>query len=168
MAPDGPTATRGAKESPVDINGIRDGERAMAHAHTQRSGRLTAPEGTALSAGAMRWLAAAVAAVAIAACWLAAPRVLAAPPVPFAKFCGPGEGAGECLVPRGVAVDPATGHVFMADMINNRVQEFNPWGELVKAWGWGVRTGAAAPETCTSASGCRAGDRRQRPRAVRP
>src|SRR4051812_8034902 len=60
------------------------------------------------------------------------------------KLNGPSAGAAS-------AVD---GHVFILDKNNARVSEFTPWGEFVKAWGWGVRDGGDGLQTCTSASGC--------------
>jgi hypothetical protein len=39
----------------------------------------------------------------------------------------------------------------------NRVNQFSATPTFTKAWGWGVDTGAAAFETCTTASGCQAG-----------
>jgi hypothetical protein len=41
----------------------------------------------------------------------------------------------------GVATDPTTGHVYTVDA-NNRVSEFTPWGNFVKAFGWDVAPGA--------------------------
>jgi hypothetical protein len=68
-----------------------------------------------------------------------------------------GSAAGQVDRPLGVATDPNSGHVFVADAENHRIDEFDIWGQFVKAWGWGVRTGAAELQTCTSATGCRAG-----------
>ena len=61
----------------------------------------------------------------------------------FSAECGfkAAEGSVETLIPRGIAADPITGHVFVADMANQRVVEFDAWGQFVKAWGWGVRDG---------------------------
>jgi hypothetical protein len=56
--------------------------------------------------------------------------------------------AGSIDNPRGVAADPATGHVFVADGDNARISEFTAWGEFVKAWGWGVASGATGQEVC--------------------
>ncbi len=92
----------------------------------------------------------------------------AAAPSPFADFganCGipqqviNGEcsGAGETTVPRGVAVSPTTGNVYVADQFNHRIDEFTPWGGLLRAWGWGVTDGAPELQTCTTVSGCREG-----------
>ncbi len=57
----------------------------------------------------------------------------------------------------GVAVNqvvghPQSGHVYVRDTGNMRVQEFDAEGGFVRAWGWGVATGAEAFEVCTS--GC--------------
>ncbi|HYP54983.1 MAG TPA: hypothetical protein VEQ41_01595 [Solirubrobacterales bacterium] len=65
-------------------------------------------------------------------------------------------------------VDPATGHLFVADQGNARVVEITAWGEFVKAWGWDVVASgpgddAVAPEdefeVCVPANGdaCKAG-----------
>ena len=50
-----------------------------------------------------------------------------------------GEGAGETRNPRGVAASPELpGHVYVADQVNQRIDEFDAWGQFVKAWGWDV------------------------------
>lgn len=70
---------------------------------------------------------------------VAAPMATAQGPFPsFSRFCGPGNGGGECASPRSIAVDPANGHYFTVDELNRRVQEFTSWGEFIKSWGWGV------------------------------
>jgi hypothetical protein len=66
-----------------------------------------------------------------------------------------GDDAGELDNPTGIAVDQTTGHVFVMDRGNRRVQEFTLAGGFVRAWGWGVDSGANAFEVCTS--GCQAG-----------
>lgn len=73
------------------------------------------------------------------------------------RWCAFGAGAGQCNLPRGVAADPRNGHVYVADQNNERIDVFNALGEFVKAWGWGVDTGASEPQTCTETSGCQAG-----------
>jgi NHL repeat len=67
----------------------------------------------------------------------------------------PGPRAGEFSIPRGVAVNQSTGHVYVVDRDNFRVQEFDLGGNFVRAWGWGVATGANAFEICTAS--CRRG-----------
>jgi WD40 repeat protein len=49
-----------------------------------------------------------------------------------------GSGAGQLKSPSAAATDPATGHLYVAEDVNNRVSEFTPWGEFVKAFGWDV------------------------------
>lgn len=68
-----------------------------------------------------------------------APGARAAQTFPqFSKFCGDGEAGGQCAWAAGLAASPANGHLFEVDSRNNRIQEFTPWGEFVKAFGWGV------------------------------
>jgi hypothetical protein len=86
----------------------------------------------------------------------------AAPPeflIQFGNGIGPGghSAAGETSVPTGIATDPDTDHVYIADLGNARISEFTAWGTFVKAWGLGVDTGAPVSETCTTASGCQSG-----------
>jgi len=58
------------------------------------------------------------------------------------RFGGIGEGAGQLKLPAGVATDPVTGHVYTAESgANNRISEFTPWGNFVKAFGWDVAPG---------------------------
>lgn len=66
-----------------------------------------------------------------------------------------GDREGEFLQPTGIAVSRATGHVYVNDRQNQRIQEFDLDGHFVRAWGWGVATGAPEFEVCTSR--CRAG-----------
>lgn len=70
------------------------------------------------------------------------------------KACLTGSSAGQCVAPLGMATDEATGNLYVADRFNQRIDELSPWGEFVKAWGWGVRTGAAELQTCTRTTGC--------------
>ncbi len=79
-----------------------------------------------------------------------------APPTLWTS-CPTGGGAGQCLIPRGIAVDSSSGHVYVADSGNNRIVELDAWGEFVKAWGWGVKDGSPELQTCTTATGCQAG-----------
>lgn len=59
-----------------------------------------------------------------------------------------GSGAGQIKFPWGVAADPETGHVFVADAGNARVEEFSVWGEFIMSWGWGVRDGSPELQVC--------------------
>jgi DNA-binding beta-propeller fold protein YncE len=87
----------------------------------------------------------------------------AAPPKQLWQKCesgvaaGFGVAAGQCVVPVGVVSDPATGDVYVAESGTSRISEFDAWGQFVKAFGWGVRTGAAELQTCTEESTCRSG-----------
>jgi DNA-binding beta-propeller fold protein YncE len=71
-----------------------------------------------------------------------------------------GEAAGQLRFPLGIAVQPGLpGNLYVADRGNNRIDEFSPWGEFVRAWGW--RVNAEAPEerlqSCTTETGCQRG-----------
>ena len=69
---------------------------------------------------------------------------------PAFTFGGFGQKAGNVNVPLGVAVSEATGNVYVVDAANNRVDRFDAQGHFIEAWGWGVKTGAKALETCTT------------------
>ncbi len=82
----------------------------------------------------------------------------------FSKAVGSaGSGAGQLLLHTGdeanagsgVAVNNETHDLYVADTANNRIAEFDASGTFVRAWGWGVATGAAEPQTCTVT--CQAG-----------
>jgi NHL repeat-containing protein len=60
-----------------------------------------------------------------------------------------GANAGQFNKPTGIAVDSA-GTLYVADRYNNRVSEFTSAGTFVRTFGWGVATGAAALEVCTT------------------
>jgi hypothetical protein len=74
-----------------------------------------------------------------------------------------GTSGGELDDPMGVAVNQTSGHVYVMDRDNRRVQEFDLDGSFVRAWGWNViRAGesgdtGAGFEVCTTASSCQAG-----------
>jgi hypothetical protein len=69
-----------------------------------------------------------------------------------------GAGAGQMSLPAGLAVSQREGgDLYVADLLNQRIDEFEPSGTFVRAFGWGVRNGAAELQECTTASGCRAG-----------
>jgi len=71
----------------------------------------------------------------------------------------PGDAASDLGSPSGIVVDAATGNLYVVEQSNARVSEFNPWGQFVRAWGWGVRDGTNEFQICTTATGCRAGIR---------
>lgn len=56
----------------------------------------------------------------------------------LSKFCPSGTAGGQCGQASGLATSPIDGHLFEVDTRNNRIQEFTPWGEFVKAFGWSV------------------------------
>jgi DNA-binding beta-propeller fold protein YncE len=70
-----------------------------------------------------------------------------------ASGSGPGEMSlvaptGQTEPASGVAVDPVTHDVYVADTNNHRVDEFEASGAFVRAWGWGVGGGPGF-EVCT-------------------
>jgi hypothetical protein len=72
----------------------------------------------------------------------------------------PGAEAGQLDFPLAVAAQGGLpGHIFISTNSNNRIDELTPWGEFVKAWGWGVDKSAPAEElqVCTAATGCKKG-----------
>jgi NHL repeat len=77
----------------------------------------------------------------------------ASPAAAEVTLCGStGTAAGQCSSPKGVATDFETGHVYVADRGNNRIDVFNASdGTFLFAFGWGVADGStAAPQTCTT------------------
>jgi DNA-binding beta-propeller fold protein YncE len=66
---------------------------------------------------------------------------LALAPSPTGDLSAPGSG---------LAVNDATHDVYVADTGNHRVDEFASTGAFVRAWGWGVATGAAKLEVCAA------------------
>jgi hypothetical protein len=71
----------------------------------------------------------------------------------------PGSGAGQLASEvGGVAVSGKEGgDLYVADAFNQRVDQFGPAGTFARAFGWGVRDGAAELQTCTTATGCQKG-----------
>src|SRR6187549_10634 len=51
---------------------------------------------------------------------------------------GPNGTAGGMNNPRGVAADPESGHVYVANIASGRINEYTAWGLFVKSWGWDV------------------------------
>ena len=66
-----------------------------------------------------------------------------------------GSGDGQFNHPQDVAIDNATGDIYVADTGNHRVVKLDASGNFLAAWGWGVSDGNPAAEVCTS--GCQAG-----------
>lgn len=70
-----------------------------------------------------------------------------------------GNGAGELSLPQGIAVDQATGTVYVTDQSQRRVDAYSALG--VFEGGFGRQVNATAPanalQLCTSVTGCRAG-----------
>ena len=71
------------------------------------------------------------------------------------SFGSPGSGDGQLKEPSGVAVNEATGDIYVVDSGNNRIVRFNAAHEFVSTWGFGVKDGEKTFEICTS--GCKAG-----------
>jgi hypothetical protein len=66
--------------------------------------------------------------------------------------------AGHFGAPSGVATQPSLpGNVYVADRANERIEVLSPWGEFIRAFGWGVVDGSAELQTCTAQTGCQAG-----------
>jgi DNA-binding beta-propeller fold protein YncE len=96
-------------------------------------------------------------AILAAALLLALPALApAAPPELLTRIPGDGNSgseAGRFGIPAGIAADPTTGHVYVADdhgakvPNNSRISEFTAWGVFVKAWGWDVAPEGAPGDT---------------------
>jgi len=72
----------------------------------------------------------------------------AAEPQTLWQRCENGSEAGQCSTVQGIAADSTTGAVYVVAGGDARINEFGPWGEFIKAWGWGVADGANKLETC--------------------
>lgn len=72
-------------------------------------------------------------------------------------FATSGESAGQLNDPVGVAVDRSDGIVYVAEGNNDRIDEFDENGVFIRAFGFGVRTGADELQSCTAATTCQAG-----------
>jgi hypothetical protein len=70
------------------------------------------------------------------------------------QFGAFGSAAGQLLISAAMVADPTTGHVFIADSEQSRVNEFDSNGNFIKAWGWGVLNGSPEPQVCTPGTGC--------------
>jgi hypothetical protein len=84
---------------------------------------------------------------------------LSAPASADTLIGSPGSGAGQYGSPPRLAVDNSTGHLYVADDGNNRIDVFDSSGAFLFAFGWNVN--ATTPEeklqTCTAATGCKEG-----------
>jgi DNA-binding beta-propeller fold protein YncE len=67
-----------------------------------------------------------------------------------ASFGSAGAGPGQMQSPEGVAVQPTSGNVYVADTGNDRVDVFGPTGSFIEAFGWGVADGQPKAEVCTT------------------
>jgi hypothetical protein len=92
-------------------------------------------------------------AIAVSMCALACSLVVGADQAraTISQFGEEGGGAGQFIVPAGVAVDQTSGNVYIVDSENSRVDKFDNAGGFLEGWGWGVADGTTqAFQTCTS------------------
>jgi streptogramin lyase len=75
----------------------------------------------------------------------------------LAAYGSYGAAAGQFIAPWGISINHTTGNVYVSDRGNYRIDELSSTGAFVKAFGWGVADGAAAFESCTTATTCRSG-----------
>lgn len=92
-----------------------------------------------------------IAAMALAACLFFATAASASTPE-FLWRAPEGDGAptgaaGGLYNPRGIVADPSSGHVYVSDLQNARIDEFTSWGAFIKAWGWDVSPDGAPGDT---------------------
>jgi hypothetical protein len=88
-----------------------------------------------------------------AALGIAANATMATAAVPAPLWQAPpnmesGSGVGQIHRPEAVAADSSTGDVYVADLLNNRIDEFDAFGHFIKAIGWGVADGSSELQTC--------------------
>ena len=101
-----------------------------------------------------------LAACALLAALALAPAASAAQPPLLRSFCATGSAGGQCVFPRGVAADPESGDVYVANQNNRRIEKFSAWGQFRRAWGWDVVAGNAEEgfEVCVAgADVCKGG-----------
>ncbi len=83
-----------------------------------------------------RWLSLAVLASALAVCAFASS---ASAEVTYqTSFGSAGTGGGQFNGPAGIAQNISTGNLYVADRLNNRIQELDETGEFLRAWGYDV------------------------------
>ncbi len=85
-------------------------------------------------------------------CALVAGTVSAGAATQFGSY---GTGPGQFKAAGRIAVDQASGDVYVADPGQSRIDKFDGSGNFLMAWGWGVLNGAEEPQTCTTS--CQAG-----------
>jgi hypothetical protein len=68
-----------------------------------------------------------------------------------------GYGAGQLATPSGVAIDQASGEVFVVESGASRISVFSTTGQFLRAFGFGVVDGSERLEVCTSVTGCQRG-----------
>src|ERR1700760_1032006 len=96
----------------------------------------------------------------VVAVTLLAGSALAAGQATFVRqFGGVGSASGDLNVAAGLAVDPTTGNLLVADDDNERIDVFSSTGTFLKAWGAGVADGSSSSyQTCNATSPpCRQG-----------
>jgi DNA-binding beta-propeller fold protein YncE len=71
------------------------------------------------------------------------------------SFGSSGSGDAQLSGNTGLAVNQATGDVYVADTANHRIEKFDASGTFISAFGWGVKDGKTEAQTCTT--GCQAG-----------
>src|SRR5688500_14108578 len=87
----------------------------------------------------------------------------AAPKSVVHHFGSLGTAAGQFSSPAGLAFNQGNDHLYVVDSGNNRIQQFDPMGNFVRAWGWDVELPAAEPpetpefEVCDVTEVCKAG-----------
>jgi hypothetical protein len=79
-----------------------------------------------------------------------------------ASSCVAGEASGQAGAlsgPNAIAIDQATGTVYVGSLANHRIDTFSAAGEFEGAFGWAVKATGSAEELqfCTTATGCKAG-----------
>lgn len=68
------------------------------------------------------------------------------------QFGPMGEEAGQIGIfgSNGMAIDHTSGDIYVSDFYNNRVEQWDQSGNFIRAWGWGVATGANEFQICTT------------------
>jgi len=67
------------------------------------------------------------------------------------------EGEGALRNPEGVAVNEATGEIYVVDSGHNRLNRYSATGEFLGTTGWGVSNGEKANQECAAGEGCKDG-----------